>query len=71
MGEMLSSAADSSFPRQMKEQKIKTERAECYSYFSRQAITLIYAARNTRKSCFVTANKRKCILRLNNVIMEL
>jgi len=28
MGEMLSSAADFSFPRQMKEQKIKTERAE-------------------------------------------
>jgi len=28
MEEILSSAADFSFPRQMKEQKIKTERAE-------------------------------------------
>lgn len=32
MVEMLSSAADSSFPRQMKEQKIKTERVEWYSF---------------------------------------
>lgn len=32
MGEILSSAADSSFPRQMKEQKIKTERVERYSF---------------------------------------
>lgn len=71
MGEMLSSAADSSFPRHMKGQKIKIQRAEWLSFYSGEAITLIYYARDTRNTCFVKANKRRCILRLDNVSMEL
>ena len=33
MEKMLSSAADSSFPRQMKEQNIKIELDKCYSFY--------------------------------------
>lgn len=59
MGEMLSSAADFSFPRQMKEQKIKTERAEWYSFFLRADHHLHLLCTEHKKDLFCEGEQEK------------